>query len=71
MYVLTIVRCLLKTYVVRLHTLTLMNIFCTIDHKRSLAFFIIVQIKPKTKKLLKVLFIILQSKGNQTIKFGE
>ena len=35
MYILTILTCLLKTYIVRLHNLTSMNILFTIDHKRS------------------------------------
>ena len=35
MYILTILTCPLKTYVVRLHNLISMNIFFTIDHKRS------------------------------------
>ena len=35
MHILTILACPLKTYVVRLHNLTSMNIFFTIDHKRS------------------------------------
>ena len=33
-YILAILTSLLKTYVVRLHNLTSMNIFFTIDHKR-------------------------------------
>ena len=35
MYILTILTCLLKTYIVRLHNLTSMNILFTIDYKRS------------------------------------
>ena len=35
MYILTILTCPLKTYVVRLFNLTSINIFFTIDHKRS------------------------------------
>ena len=35
LYILTILTCLLKTYIVRLHNLTSMNILFTIDHKRS------------------------------------
>ena len=35
MHILRILTCPLKTYVVRLHNLTSMNIFFTIDHKRS------------------------------------
>ena len=35
MYILTILTCPLKKYVVRLHNLTSMNIFFPIDHKRS------------------------------------
>ena len=35
MYILTTLTCPLQTYVVRLHNLTLINIFFTIDHKRS------------------------------------
>ena len=43
MYILTILTCPLKTYVVRLHNLTSMNISFTIDHKRSQGFFVIVK----------------------------
>ena len=35
MYILTILTCPLKTYVIGLHNLTSMNIFFIIDHKRS------------------------------------
>ena len=35
MYILTILTCSLKTYVIRLYNLISMNIFSTIDHKRS------------------------------------
>ena len=45
MYILTILTCPLKTYLVRLHNLTSMNIFFTIDHKISQAFFVIVKRK--------------------------
>ena len=41
MYILTILTCPLKTYVVRLHNLTSMNISFTIDDKRSQGFFVI------------------------------
>ena len=41
MYILTILTCPLKTYVVRLHNLTSMNISFTIDHKRLWGFFVI------------------------------
>ena len=34
-YILTILTCPLKTYVIRLHNLISINIFFTIDHKRS------------------------------------
>ena len=47
-YIVTILTCPLKTYVVRLHNLTLMNIFFTIDLKRSRVFFIIIERKPKS-----------------------
>ena len=47
-YIVTILTCPLKTYVVRLHNLTLMNIFFTIDLKRSQVFFIIIKRKPKS-----------------------
>ena len=47
MYILTILTCPLKTYVVRLHNLTSMNIFFTIDHKKSQVFFVLVKRKPK------------------------
>ena len=47
MYVLTILTCPLKTYVVRLHNLTSMNIFFTIDHEKSQVFFVLVKRKPK------------------------
>ena len=50
MYILTILTCPLKTYVIRLHNLISMNIFFT---ERSLFFFIIVKRQPKTNKLLK------------------
>ena len=48
MYILTILTCSLKIYVVRLHNLTSMNIFFTTDHKISQAFFVIVKRKPKS-----------------------
>ena len=35
MYILTILTCSLKAYVLRLHNLISTNIFFTIDHKRS------------------------------------
>ena len=35
MYILTILTCPLKTYAIRLHNPTAMNIFFIIDHKRS------------------------------------
>ena len=41
MYILTILTGPLKTYVVRLHNLTSMNISFTIDHKRLWGFFVI------------------------------
>ena len=47
MYILTILTCPLKTYVVRLHNLTSMNIFFTIDHEKSQVFFVLVKRKPK------------------------
>ena len=50
MYILTILTCPLKTYVIRLHNLISVNIFFT---ERSLFFFIIVKRQPKTNKLLK------------------
>ena len=45
-HILTILTCPLKTYVVRLDNLISMNIFFTIDHKRSQLFFVIVKRKP-------------------------
>ena len=39
MYILTILTCPLETYVISLHNPTSMNIFFTIDHKRSQVFF--------------------------------
>ena len=45
MYILTILTCPLKTYVIRLHNLISMNIFFT---ERLLFFFIIVKRQPKT-----------------------
>ena len=50
MYILTILTCSLKTYVILLHNLISMNNFFT---ERSLLFFIIVKRQPKTNKLLK------------------
>ena len=49
MYILTILTCPLKTYVIRLHNLISVNIFFT---KRSLFFFIIVKRQPKTRSSL-------------------
>ena len=48
MYILTILTCPLKPYVVRLYNPISTNIFFTIDHKRSKVFFIIVKRKPKS-----------------------
>ena len=56
MYILTILTCPLKTYVIRLRNLISMNIFFTIkDHFMVLkkVIFIIVKRKPKTNKLKK------------------
>ena len=51
MYILTVLTCSLKIYVIRLHDLTSMNIFFT---ERLLFFFIIVNRQPKTKKVAEV-----------------
>ena len=51
MHILTILRCSLKTYVVRLHNLTSMNIFFTIDYKRSQVFFAILELLKGVKCL--------------------
>ena len=48
MYIVTILTCPLKTYVVRLHNLTSMNIFFNTDDKMSQVFFVIVKKKPKS-----------------------
>ena len=48
MYIVTILTCPLKTYVVRLHNLTSMNIFFNTDDKISQVFFVIVKKKPKS-----------------------
>ena len=48
MYIVTILTCPLKTYVVRLHNLTSMNIFFNTDDKMSQVFFAIVKKKPKS-----------------------
>ena len=55
MYILAILTCPLKTYVIRLRNLISMNIFFTIkDHFMVLkVIFIIVKRKPKTNKLKK------------------
>ena len=48
--ILTILTCPLKTYLVRLHNQTSMNIFFTIDLKRSYVLFVIVNRKPKSSQ---------------------
>ena len=51
-YILTILTCSLKTYVIRLRNIISMNIFFTI---KIIVFFIIVKKKPKTDRLRNLL----------------